>query len=129
MKTTKTKLVATALEDVFVVWTNTDLTEGRGREYPFHVCRLEATAKRYAKGNYVMGTDCIYTKEKAYLIDNNWYVPGGIDAGNDADIKVEKALAAERELKIKVDAAIAKAKEAGLNDADIELLKKATTKA
>lgn len=129
MKTTKTKLVATALEDVFVVWTNTDLTEGRGGEYPLCVCRLEATAKRRAKGNYVMGTDCSITKEKAYLIDNKWYMLGGIDNGNDEDIKVEKELAAERELKIKIDAAIAKAKEAGLNDADIELLKKATAKA
>ena len=43
-----TDLTITDTKDVWVVYTNTDLTEGRGYQYPIHVCGSPATAERMA---------------------------------------------------------------------------------
>ena len=42
---------------LFLVITNTDLTEGRGFNVPIHVCNLESTALRLAKKAGVMGSN------------------------------------------------------------------------
>ncbi|WP_156374424.1 hypothetical protein [Pseudorhodoferax sp. Leaf274] len=42
---------------VYAVYTNTDLTEGRGRQYVTHYCETEATARRVGSRGYVMGSD------------------------------------------------------------------------
>ena len=42
---------------LYVAYTNTDLSEGRGRDVPIAVCELEVTAKRLAACRYAQGTD------------------------------------------------------------------------
>ena len=109
--------------DVFVVWGNTDLTEGRGREYPLRVCEKESTAKRLGVGRYVMGTDCRHTKEKAYYINGHWYMPGILQSSSKEDDAEEEKMMVRRIAAEKKTVALKKAKELGLSDEDIENLK------
>ena len=41
-----TDITITDTKEVWVVYTNTDLTEGRGHQYPIHVCGSASTAAR-----------------------------------------------------------------------------------
>lgn len=110
--------------EIWVVWTNTDLTEGRGTEYALHYCELEATARRLAKGGYVQGCDCRITKKKMFLHENMWYAPGPhITPPSDTDRQVEQQLEVERTKQARRDQAIARARELGLSDEDLEILK------
>ena len=109
-------------KDVWVVWTNTDLTEGKGHQFPLYICELESTALRLAKKEGVQGSNASIAKDTAFLIRvrpnfSRWYVPGVIkEAGNyDKDI--------EREIEL-VDKAIQAAKDAGLNDDHIEIMRR-----
>jgi len=111
-------------QEVFVVWTNTDLTEGRGQEYARNYCELEATANRIAKGNYVMGSDCDVTKETLLVIGDKTYYPGGIiTKPTEEDKRTETRLVEERVKAEKKAAAILKAKTLGLSEEDILALK------
>ena len=49
--------------DVYAVSTNTDLTEGRGREYDILYFTKEEDARKAAEGEYVMGGNCPVTKK------------------------------------------------------------------
>lgn len=123
MNKTNIKLLATHSIDIFVVWTNTDLTEGRGSEYPLHVCGKESTALRLAKHCSVQGCDGRITKDKAYYINGSWYMPNHVVYPSPEDEKVEIKMQAEKEKQAKKDAAIEKAKKLGLSQEDIESLK------
>ena len=109
-------------EDIFVNWRNTDLTEGRGSQYPYVICKYESTANRLAKGMGVQGCDAEVRKGKAYLIDGVWYMPGSIDYGTKEDEAEEKKIQEKRLTQMKFDAAIAKAKAAGLSEEDMKAL-------
>lgn len=112
-------------KEVFAVWTNTDLTEGRGDEFVFAFCEVEATANRLAKGRYVMGTDSRITKAKMLLIDNTWYAPYGngfITHPTNADIEEEKKLNKEREAKMLREKILDKARALGLTNEEIAAL-------
>lgn len=111
-------------KDIWIVWTNTDLTEGRGNQYPKHYCELEATAKRLAKGSYVMGSISPISNAKAYKIGNTWYYPNALIVSPTAeDKKAEEQLTKANILKEKQDQILKKAKDLGLTDEDIKLLK------
>jgi hypothetical protein len=102
----------------WVVFTNTDLTEGRGREYPFAVCNVEATARRMASRCYVMGSDGPIRQVEAVMLRNQWHLP--ISAVN-----VHMATLEDVTNQAEIDAkrnAIVKAKDAGLTDADIKAI-------
>lgn len=101
---------------VYTVWTNTDLTEGRGREYQLAVCETESTARRLGKGRYVQGTDCRVTETTLYMIDDMWYGPVSVTPPSSADLMEEARLQAAK-------AAINKARALGLTDEDIAALK------
>lgn len=61
--------------DAFVVYSNTDLIEGRGSEYPRDICLSEITANRLSKSSYIQRTDCpIYTR-KIFRYENMYYGP------------------------------------------------------
>lgn len=112
-------------KEVFTVWTNTDLTEGRGDEFVFAFCEAEATAKRLAKGRSVMGSDSNITKEKMLLIDNTWYAPYGngfITHPTYDDIEEEKKLKKEREAKMLREKILDKARALGLTNEEIAAL-------
>lgn len=100
---------------VWVAWTNTDLTEGRGFVVPKAVCELETTAIRVGRRGSVMGSDCHVSEALAVKIKNQWYVPGIIIPAKKADKALQKEADAKREV-------IAKAKAAGLTDDDIKIL-------
>jgi len=108
---------------VFAVWTNSDLTEGRGREYVELFTKLESTARRLAQGNYVMGTNSRVTEETMHLIDGRWYAPSpNIVEPTAEDVREEEKIkAAARAAKAKA-AAIARAKALGLTEAEIAAL-------
>jgi hypothetical protein len=108
---------------VYTVWSNQDLTEGRGYEYPLAICETESTARRLGEGRYVQGSDCTVTETTLYLIDNKWYGPVVVVPPTKEDAAAEvKVQAAKTAVAAKL-AAIGKARALGLSDADIEALK------
>jgi len=112
---------------VFVVMTNTDLTEGTGEGYPLAVTKLSSTAKRIGSGKYVMDSDCEVLEAFSFVARINGktmtFVPGRIIGPTDEEkreeeIEIEKRLCAEKK-----DKALKKAKELGLSDDDIQYLR------
>lgn len=101
--------------DVWVAWSNTDLTEGKGHQFAKAICQLEATAIRLGKKGYVMGSNCPVSKSIAIKINNTWLVPGEIEHPNIGDENEQKRMDAQRE-------AIEKAKKAGLSEEDIKAI-------
>lgn len=83
---------------VWVVWGNTDLTEGRGRNYALYYCETKATAIRMSKGKYVMGSDCPVTEQTMFYRNGHWYAPGALlTSASKEDLLVEqKRTAAEQ---------------------------------
>lgn len=103
---------------VYVAYSNTDLTEGRGYRFPIAVCEVEATAIRLAKKCYVMGTDGPVEAVKLLFHNDAWYAPMNavrVLPPTPEDKHFQEKLNARRE-------AIAKAKAAGLSEADITAL-------
>lgn len=102
-------------KQVYVVKTNTDLTEGRGRERVVEVCETLTTAKRIGKGAYVQGTNCPIVTEDAVLIGRRWFIPVSIVAPNNDDKKDAR--------KDKVlNSALKKIKAAGLTEEELKEL-------
>lgn len=103
---------------VWVAYTNTDCTEGRGHDVPIAICALEVTAKRLAHKRYVQGSDGPVRSMELIMIDNEWYAPGSaitVVLPSSEDIAEQEAINAKR-------AAIEKAKAAGLTDDDLKAL-------
>lgn len=100
---------------VWVAYTNTDCTEGRGYDVPIAVCAAEATAVRLARKQYVQGSDGPVRPMELVKIDGKWYAPSAaisVVEPTREDIAAQEAVDARRE-------AVAKAKAAGLTDADL----------
>jgi hypothetical protein len=116
-------------ERVFIVWSNTDLTEGRGREYPRNVCERLTTAHRLSKGCYIMGTDAHVTEDFAYMINGKRYVLGDIVRPNSSDLEIDREREAERIAREKFDAVVERFKELGITDEDLDVLMKNAPKA
>jgi hypothetical protein len=106
----------------YAVWTNTDLSEGRGVEYVKFYTEKYSTAKRLAKGNYVQGADCRIAEEIFLWHDFKWYAPGPLvlEPTSD-DLKQEEFFAREAEIARVVD----RAKKLGLTQQEIDILLKA----
>jgi hypothetical protein len=104
---------------VYVAYTNTDCTEGRGFDVPIAVCEIEATAKRIACGRYVQGTDGPVRELKLVKIDGKWYVPSSavnVIPPAKEDVETQRRLDAQR-------AVYEKARTAGLTDEEIQALR------
>ena len=105
----------TEKKTVWVAYTNTDCNEGRGHDVPIAVCAAEATALRLARKKYVQGSDGPVRAIELLRIDGKWYAPSAainLVEPNKEDITAQAAVDAKRE-------AVAKAKSAGLTDADL----------
>jgi hypothetical protein len=98
---------------VWVVFSNTDLTEGRGHRYPLYICESPETAARLGRRKYVQGSDCPFEKFPAYKIGGYWYYLNSFQAENKEDID----LRIKRERK---EETLNKAKAAGLSDEDLK---------
>lgn len=105
---------------VYVAYTNTDCTEGRGRDEPIAVCKTFATAKRKAFKSYVQGSDGPVKKHDALFVDGCWMVPlhGCVNLiePTDDDAKSQRRID-------NAEAALKKARESGLTDDDIKALR------
>lgn len=114
-------LVSPEIEDiklVWVAWNNTDLTEGRGAQYPEAVCELRATAKRLGKGRCVMGSDCPLEQCLVVRVDRKWLAPVLIHQPSEADRREESR-------RVEKQGIVEKAKQLGLSDAEIASLRSA----
>lgn len=98
----------------FVVMDTADKTEGRSVVYPKAVCKVEATAKKLAKGQWVQGSDSPVKETTLYKIKNTWYGPVNIINPSKSDEENQKKLDAKRKARDKL-------LEAGFTDEDIRL--------
>lgn len=110
-------------QDFFAVYSNSDLTEGKGRIELVYITKLEATARRLAKGRGVMGSDAIVDTIKLPTINGIPYQPAQVVNPTIEDETNEVALYAARALKYKKAKLLEKLKEDGYSQEDIELLK------
>lgn len=101
---------------IFIVFTNSDLTEGRG--YPVFVDAFfsETSAKRAAKGIGVQGTDGTIEESIAIYINEQWFIPYNIKKPSINDVAKDKR---KEEIKEVLD----KIKSLGLTSKEMELLK------
>ena len=79
------------------------------------MCSAEATALRMARKQYVQGSDGPVRTMELVKIDDKWYAPSAainMVAPTREDVAAQAAIDAKRE-------AVAKAKAAGLTDADL----------
>lgn len=100
---------------VYVAYTNTDCTEGRGHDVPIAVCAKEATAIRLAHERYVQGSNGPVRTMELINIDGKWYAPSAcftVIEPTKEDVSVQDAINSRR-------AAMEKAKIAGLTDDDM----------
>lgn len=102
-------------KQVWVAWTNTDLTEGRGARFPLFVAESREAAVRLGRGKSVQGSNCSVTEGIAVKIDGQWLVPGRVEGESGQDKKDRL----RREAK---EAALEKARAAGLTDLDLAAL-------
>jgi len=103
----------------WVVYTNTDLTGGRGWQFPLHVCDKEATAKRLAKKAGVQGCDAEVVQVKLMKFGGfggTWFGPVHIKQATREDEMAQKQLEAQKEV-------LARARAAGLSDDDLRALR------
>jgi hypothetical protein len=103
-------------KNVWAVETNTDLTEGRGRQYILCFCEIYATAKRKAHKAGVQGTDARVHKVELIRYNNSWYGPVEIECPSGDDIINQEKYNIKQLAEMK-------AKELGLSDEDIAALR------
>ena len=101
--------------DVFVVWTNTDCTEGRGYQYPIHVCQKRSTAIRLSKRKGVQGSDAQVTTGLAVKVNGSWLADVRIERPTAEDDKAQAIFDAK-------DAVIAKLVAAGISDEELQMI-------
>ena len=104
------------IKDVWLVVTNSDLTEGRGFPVILHVCDNPVTAERLAKKQGVMGSNANVEKSSAYKIKSSWFMEGEIQRATKQDEEVYK-------IRINREAIIQKMREQGFTEEEISALK------
>jgi hypothetical protein len=58
------------MQKIFLVWGNSDMTEGRGRDEIKHICSNEVCANELAKTSNTMGTPGHVTE--TYMVDSKF---------------------------------------------------------
>jgi hypothetical protein len=102
-------------KQIFVVWTNTDLTEGRGQQIPIAYAESATTAARLALNRGVMGSDADVRRFDAVKHSGHWCAPVTIERPSERDTAIDEADARKA-------AALEKARQLGLTDDDLEAL-------
>lgn len=111
-------------KDIYGVVVNRDRTEGRGANYTAYLCAKESTAIRLAKGADVQGSNGSVVKCQAIKVNGIWfYQNADIQQPTESDNHMEEELIRQRIQQKAKEAAIKKARELGLTDHEIELLK------
>lgn len=101
---------------VWLVISNTDLTEGRGYQRITHICVSMETAIRVGKKGYIMGSDCPIEEAVGFKINNKWYYPGVEILESSEDSK-------NRLKRVKLEEVLKKAVTLGLSEEEIKTLK------
>lgn len=103
---------------VYIVTSNSDLTEGKGVQQFKYYCWARSTAERIAKGAGVMGSDADVIALPAYLHDFYWYLPAldkqifqPTQEDTDKEVQRSSALATFKKMKAK-----------GFSDKEIKLV-------
>ena len=104
--------------EAFAVTVNTDLTEGRGRQYIKHICETEATAVRLAKGADGQGTNGTVMSVTLEKKGAAWFGPVNMVPASKEDDRAQMVIDAKRE-------AEEKARSLGLTDDDLAALRRA----
>lgn len=105
---------------LWAVYTNDDLTEGRGRQFVKHFCKTQATAVRLAKRGYVQGTDCPVEPVKAIMVEGKYFLPTSM-------LNIVPPTKEDEDQQRRIDdqkRALEKAKALGLSDDEIAALSK-----
>jgi len=100
---------------VFIAWTNTNLTDGYGHEYPLAVSESEATVTRLGRKGGVQGSQCRVTASLGYKINNVWYYPGSLKTPTKEDLALDEKRLIRRQ-------AEERARDMGLSEDDISIL-------
>ena len=102
-------------EAIWMVMSNSDLTEGRGYPVYLHHCKSQMTARRLSRGKGVQGTDADLIQSAAYQIDGQWYGRIRLEMITTEDANQDR-------INGQIAAARKKAAAAGLTQEDIDLL-------
>lgn len=103
--------------DAWAVYTNEDLTEGRGRNFPLHICEIEATAVRLSRKAGVQGCDAdVYQVKLLRKKGGAWYGPIVLKGSKREDDEAQRAIDARRAIE-------AKAIAAGMSQDDLRILR------
>lgn len=109
--------------EAWVVWANRDQTEGRGPCVPLHVCKLESTAIRLAKGVSVQGANGDVARIQLYHDGEHWFGPVYVEEPRGRDQALENERLKEREAKELREAAFARAESLGMTPREIQLMR------
>lgn len=101
---------------IHVCYTNSDLTEGKGWQIPFAYAELYSTALRLAEKKGVMGSDAEVRSCRGFRIGNQVYGPVHLEPATAVD-------QARDHYRINREAAVAKARAAGLTEDEILLIR------
>lgn len=107
------------MKTVYAVVSNSDLTEGRGRPVTIAFCATPATAKRLAKKKGVAGSDAEVRAYEVLKIDEKLVIPLSLV---DIHYPTKEDEVEQRRIEA-IEATIKRAKDAGLSDTDIRILK------
>lgn len=86
----------------WLVTTNTDCNEGRGKQIPLYFTLKESTAIRMGKGKYIQGGDCPVEKDKFLRYEDDLYVRAIVHEGSAEDTKAEKKKEEMNDLRIEL---------------------------
>lgn len=106
----------------YVVETNTDLTEGRGFQFPLYVCESETTAIRMARGRGVQGCPAQVERRIMLRLKSGWLAPVEIHRPSEDDKAKDKQIAMAAEAEAKKLKVIEKVKGLGFSDEEIQIL-------
>lgn len=109
---------------VFIAWTNTDCTEGRGQQVPKAVSFSQSCAVRLGRRGSVQGTDCHVTEGIAVQLKGigGWLTTARIHEPTRDDEEGDTRIAAKLRNEQRKQEALERAKAAGLSEEDIKAL-------
>lgn len=110
-------------KEAFAVYTNTDLTEGRGLQYPLYVCEYESSAIRLAKGRGVQGSNATIHRVEILNHNNMLYGPVKLVRPDEEDLRVQNEIDKQRRIQEQKNAVLEKAKQLGLTEDEIKVLR------
>lgn len=107
---------------IYVVWTNTDLTEGRGDQIPIAYALSPTTAKRLAHKSGVHGCDADVRQFEAILHGGRWCAPVRLELPSPEDREEDAKMARAEAARAAKAAAIEKARSLGMTEEELKAL-------